>query len=51
MKVEEKTYIKLYYGYYLSNLENIKLSNQRARSFTILGKYDKLTYKLNLSKI
>ena len=51
MKVKDKTFIKLYKNYYLLDLKNVKLSNQRAKSFTILKRYESLAYKLDLPEI
>ena len=51
MKFDNKTYIKLYKGYYLFELKNAKFFNQRVELFTIFDKYGKLAYKLNLFKI
>ena len=51
MKFDNKAYIKLHKKYYLFELKNAKLFNQRVELFTIFNKYEKLVYKLNLFKI
>ena len=51
MKFDDKAYIKLYKRYYLFELKNAKLFNQKIELFTIIDKYEKLTYKLDLFNI
>ena len=51
MKFNDKAYIKLHKKNHLFELKNAKLFNQKVGLFTIFIKYDKLIYKLNLSKI
>ena len=51
MEVGDKAFIKLHHGYHLPGLENAKLSNQRTGPFTVLARYGKLAYELELPKV
>ena len=45
-KIDNKTYLRLYYNYIISNLFNHKLSKQRVKFFFIIEKIDNFVFRL-----